>query len=362
MATKGYFIITDISGYTTYLTQSELEHAHDILQSLFDVQLKNIDFPLKISGFRGDAILIYTPETCFVNPQSFLEVLENLYIVFSETLRQMQLNTTCTCNACKNIKNLDLKMCIHYGQYILQKLGDREELLGADVIVPHRMLKNHVIEKTGIKAYALFSETAAESLNLQMLCEPLTPHVESFESIGEIKMLVHDLRVAWEREQKRIKHLVDPETAWITIEADIPFPPSIIWDYITSPELEGPILGLDYVKRIDDIGGRTQNESRFHCAHSSGDFYNKIIDWKPFEYYTTLQTINTGMEYFRTIRLVPIGSETHLLLHISEPTITPPEGFREFLNTAAKAGYQNLSAAIQREVDSGKIIIQKEGN
>jgi hypothetical protein len=108
MAQKGYFILTDISGYTEYLTESELEHAHETLQSLFDAQLANIKFPLKISGFRGDAIFIYTPEACFVNPQSFLETLENLYIVFAETLRQMQFNTTCQCRACKNIGKLDL--------------------------------------------------------------------------------------------------------------------------------------------------------------------------------------------------------------------------------------------------------------
>ena len=39
MASKGYFIITDISGYTEYLTRSELDHAHAILQSLFDAQM-----------------------------------------------------------------------------------------------------------------------------------------------------------------------------------------------------------------------------------------------------------------------------------------------------------------------------------
>jgi hypothetical protein len=53
MANKGFFIITDISGYTEYLTESELDHAHEILQSLFEAQLKHIKFPLKISGFRG---------------------------------------------------------------------------------------------------------------------------------------------------------------------------------------------------------------------------------------------------------------------------------------------------------------------
>src|SRR6185436_20893290 len=158
MAHSGYFFITDISGYTEYLTRSELDHAQDILQSLFDAQLEVIKHPFVISGFRGDAIFMYVPETNFVAAQSLLESLENLYIAFSSALQQMQYRTTCTCRACKNMGALDLKMCIHYGEYVIQKLGDREELLGADAIVPHRMLKNSVIEKTGIKAYALFSE------------------------------------------------------------------------------------------------------------------------------------------------------------------------------------------------------------
>ena len=355
MTTKGYFVITDISGYTTYLTQSELEHAHDILQSLFESQVKNINFPLKISGYRGDAILIYTPEACFINPQSFVETLENLYIVFSETLRQMQYNTTCTCNACKNIKNLDLKMCIHYGEYILQKLGDREELLGADVIVPHRMLKNHVIEKTGIKAYALFSESAAQNLNLHTLCEPLTPHTESFDDIGEVNMLVYDLRAAWEREQRRREFIVDSESAWISIELDIPFPPSIIWDYITTPELEAPTIGLDSVERVDQLEGRTQNGSRFHCAHSSGDFFNKIIDWKPFDYFTVQQSV-AGLEYYRSIRLQYDGKVTKFMLKVSKPDQEAPQGFREGLEMAARQGYENISVVLKKAIEDGKIL------
>jgi hypothetical protein len=43
----------------------------------------------------------------------------------------MQFNTSRRCRACKNMGKLDLKMCVHYGEYLVQKLGDREELLGA---------------------------------------------------------------------------------------------------------------------------------------------------------------------------------------------------------------------------------------
>ncbi len=96
MTTKGYFLITDISGYTEYLINSELEHAHETLQSLFHVQLAHIKFPLHISGFRGDTIFMYVPETDFIYSQSLVETLKNQYIVVSKTLQPMRLNTTCT--------------------------------------------------------------------------------------------------------------------------------------------------------------------------------------------------------------------------------------------------------------------------
>jgi hypothetical protein len=355
MTAKGFFILTDISGYTEYLTSSELEHANETLQALFDAQLKHIGFPLHISGFRGDAIFIYVPQTDFISPQSLLETLENQYIVFSETLQQMQLNTTCTCNACRNMKMLDLKMCIHYGEYLIQKLGDREELLGADVIVPHRMLKNHVIESTGVKAYALFSEGAAEQLGLDTLCGPLLAHSESYEHIGEVQMRVYDLRKVWQQylDQKRV--VVEPETAWIKIEVEIPFPPSLIWDYITTPALEASALGLEYVRREDNLGGRVRAGSAFHCAHKSGDFFNKVLDWKPFHYYTVIQSVGAGLEYYRTIRMEYDGKLTSLRIHLSRPDQDAPEGFRDSLEAAAREGYARLTSIMQADVESGKI-------
>src|SRR4026208_1259680 len=109
MAKKGYFILTDISGHTEFLTKSELDHAQDALQNLFDVQLAHIKHPFVISGFRGDAIFMYVPETNFCEPQALLESLENLYFVFADALRQMTENTTCTFRACQNMSKLDLR-------------------------------------------------------------------------------------------------------------------------------------------------------------------------------------------------------------------------------------------------------------
>ena len=356
MANKGYFIITDISGYTEYLTASELDHAHEILQSLFDAQLKSIKFPLKISGFRGDAIFMYTPEACFVNPQSFLETLENLYIVFSDTLQQMQINTTCTCRACRNMSMLDLKMCIHYGDYIIQKLGDREELLGADVIVPHRMLKNHVIEQTGIKSYALFSEAAAQALQLSELTHPLVPHSESYEHIGEIRMQVFDLRPIWQSIQARRRHFVSKEEAWVSHEIDLPYPPLLVWEILNTPSLEAKVLLLDVAERTDNLGGRVREEARFHCAHEDSHFFARMIDWKPFEYYTIRQRAEPfgNIEYYQTRRLIPLDNGTRLLVTMSRPEPDVTEETRgQFQWMAGLFG--NIRGVIEEELAQGRI-------
>jgi hypothetical protein len=293
MAKKGYFILTDISGYTEFLTKSELDHAQAALQNLFDVQLACIRYPFVISGFRGDAIFLYVPDTNICEPQTILDALENLFFVFADARRQMIYNTTCTCRACQNISRLDLKMVIHYGEYVLQKLGDREELLGADVIVPHRMLKNEVIEKTGIESYALFSDAAAEASHLPELAYPLVPHSERYAHIGDVQMQILDLQKVWEREQEKRRFVVRPEDAWLTFEWDVPGAPlSAVWEYLTTPRLEQSWAGYDLVERTDSLGGRFQPETTYHCAHGETHFFNRILDWKPFEYVSLEQNIS----------------------------------------------------------------------
>jgi hypothetical protein len=54
----------------------------------------------------------------------------------------MQPNTTCTCNACRNMKVLDLKFFLHFGEYVTQAIAGRTELQGPEVIRLHRLLKN----------------------------------------------------------------------------------------------------------------------------------------------------------------------------------------------------------------------------
>jgi len=359
MAKKGFFILTDISGYTEFLTKSELDHAQDALQGLFDVQLAHINHPFVISGFRGDAIFMYVPETNVCTAQTLLEALENIYFVFADTLRQMIFNTTCTCRACKNMSKLDLKMVIHYGEYAIQKLGDREELLGADVIVPHRMLKNDVIEQTGIESYALFSEAAAETLKLSELAYPLVPHAEAYPHIGEVKMQVLDLRKVWEFEQGKKRIVVTPEEAWLTLEMNFPVPPSILWEYLTVPQLEQRSSNYDYVERTDSLGGRYQQETTYHCAHGETHFFNTVLDWKPFEYYTLRQKISLGFDTIQTRKLTPSKEGTKLTFFIKNISSEVSEELKQAFISAYTETGNSVLKHLEADLQSSTITVAK---
>ena len=163
----GYLVIADISGYTMFLSESELEHAQAILQSLLEIMIRNTHLPLIISRLEGDAVISYTPQASILQSQTMLEMVEGCYVAFKRALELMAINTTCTCNACKNMRKLDLKFFLHYGTFGLQPLPAYTELIGNDVNLIHRLTKNHVFERTGFNAYALLTRAAVEALELQ---------------------------------------------------------------------------------------------------------------------------------------------------------------------------------------------------
>jgi hypothetical protein len=193
MSQQGYMVISDITGYTAYLSQSELEHAQDSLSSLLNLLIDHTEEPLVVSRLEGDAVISYSLKGSFIQGQTLVEIVERTYVDFRRALERMVLNTTCTCNACRNIPNLDLKFFVHYGEFMLQQLGGHVEMVGTDVNLVHRLAKNGITEQTGITAYVAYSRAAVDALGIEEICGAMTPHTETYEHIGEVEVLVQDM-------------------------------------------------------------------------------------------------------------------------------------------------------------------------
>ena len=163
----GYLLLADISGYTSFLMQTELDHAQEILSDLLTTVLRRTQTLLTIHKIEGDAIFAYAPEAQIVRGETLLELVEAAYTDFRERLRNVRRHTTCTCRACQNIPMLDLKFIVHHGDYVIQDIGGTREMAGSDVNLVHRLLKNHVNEATGWRAYALFTRQSLEHMHLK---------------------------------------------------------------------------------------------------------------------------------------------------------------------------------------------------
>jgi len=68
----GYFVIADISGYTSYVAKTELEHSHEILSELLNLLVDKFAPLMVISKLEGDAVFAYAAESAFARGDSLL--------------------------------------------------------------------------------------------------------------------------------------------------------------------------------------------------------------------------------------------------------------------------------------------------
>src|SRR5574342_843349 len=167
-AQHGFLVIADISGYTSFVAKTELEHSHEILSELLELMVGRFQPMMTISKLEGDAVFAFATDGVFARGTTLIDFIEAMYVAFRDKQLSMKRATTCTCNACRNIPSLDLKFFIHFGDYIQQTIAKIKELVGSDVNLVHRLTKNHVTEATGWRAYMMFTEQCLNRISLKL--------------------------------------------------------------------------------------------------------------------------------------------------------------------------------------------------
>jgi hypothetical protein len=176
IARQGCLVIADISGYTAYLGGVELEHSHDILADLLGMVADGLCPPLRLAKLEGDAVFCVTPERP-IEGATLEAALQSSYLAFARRGRTVALSSSCGCDACRRTPELDLKFCAHHGSFVEHEVAGSRELVGSDVIVVHRLLKNTVTQAHGLRGYALVTRACIDALGIS----GLVPHVESYD-------------------------------------------------------------------------------------------------------------------------------------------------------------------------------------
>ncbi|MGW8319309.1 MAG: DUF2652 domain-containing protein [Candidatus Promineifilaceae bacterium] len=318
---EGYLLIADITGYTWYLSASELEHAQDTLTELLGLLVDHTRPPLLISRLAGDAVISYALDDHFFQGQTFVEIIEDTYVAFRQAIELMVMNNTCRCNACANVSKLDLKFFLHFGRFGIQRIGDHDELVGSEVNLIHRLLKNSVTAKSGFRAYVLYTEAVIKQLDAEDLLASMTPHHESYEHLGQVKVWVQDLHPAWESRQQEMVIDIPEDEVDTEISIDIDVPPERLWDYMMQPEFRNALIGSDRMAITNRSQGRIGPGSVYQCYHGEKLVPQTIVAWQPFERIVIEQPFpmaqsNTMLGEYR---LEPVEGGTRLVVRTSKP-------------------------------------------
>jgi len=192
----GYLVLADISGYTSFVAQTEIEHADIALSFLLETIVEKIGSLLTICQLEGDAVFAYIEESKLQEAKSLLELIDQTYLAFRDKALELYAGATCPCKDCRALPSLDLKFILHHGEFLMQKVAGVEHLLGTDVNLIHRLSKNHVSESTGWKGYALFTNQGLERMQTDKAS--FVQQTESYEHLGEVETYVRDMHVRYE--------------------------------------------------------------------------------------------------------------------------------------------------------------------
>jgi hypothetical protein len=317
-------VIADISGYTDFLAGAELDHAQDILGDLMTSVIGSFRGRFKLAKLEGDAAFAYVLADR-LDVSTLLDAVETTYFSFRRRLRDVRQATSCTCNACRLIPSLDLKLVMHHGVVVRQRLAGREELVGSDVIVIHRLLKNHVADSLGIPAYALFTSACLDAAGADPAPLGLREHRELVDGVGETTVWVLDLGAAWEAELRRTRVVLDPRSS-IAFRRSVPLAPAEAWDYLTAPGLR-PTWQAGVHQVIEEVAGSTRRGvgTTNHCVHGATAVVEEILDWRPYDYVTLRSKLPVpdAPKLRSMIELVPSGGATQVTFYLE-----PPRGAR----------------------------------
>jgi uncharacterized protein YndB with AHSA1/START domain len=316
------FLIADISGYTGYLADVELDHAQDILADLIGAVVTALRPNFRLAKLEGDAAFTFaTVEE--IDGSMLLDTIERCYFGFRRRRRDVRQATSCECNACVRIPDLDLKFVVHHGAAILQKVAGRQELLGSDVIVAHRLLKNEVVEKLGINAYALISQKCIDVSDIDPAALGMREHTETYDRIGDVPGWAHDLGRRWREEEARGRVFVSPEEAILSVSVPTSVPPQVAWEFLTKPGQR--MTWQPWVTEVTvkgTMGGRRGPGSANHCMHGKDAVIEEILDWRPYDYVTdrTILDHPAGpVRLLHTIELEPSAAGTTIHFRFGAP-------------------------------------------
>jgi hypothetical protein len=190
-STRSLLLIADIGGYTDYMRSHRMSLAHaevntarlleKVIDAVPDFDLIEIEGDAAFLARRADTL--DSDATVDLTLQAAMAMHREFHIE-----RHNVATNLCPCASCTQANNLKLKFVAHIGEVATQTIRQRRKLVGIDVILVHRMLKNPV----DVPEYLLLSEDLYNTSSTPML-GPAHEVAQDLEGIGPVRAYFVDV-------------------------------------------------------------------------------------------------------------------------------------------------------------------------
>jgi hypothetical protein len=179
--------IPDISGFTEFMSETNIELSAKVIPSLLNNIIYSNEINLKVSEIEGDAVLFFRKGDL----PSFKDLINQCKIFFTEFCNQLDILSQKYSKekGIKNVPKLGLKIVLHFGDDVKSvQIGNRIKLMGEDVIIAHRLLKNDIEEDEYLLiSEALLNQYKDEVIERNFNWGELRNNDQNYRHLGEIK-------------------------------------------------------------------------------------------------------------------------------------------------------------------------------
>jgi hypothetical protein len=188
--------IPDITGFTRFMAETDLEFSRKIIPPLLRCLVASNTLAMNVGEVEGDAILFYR-FGALPTLHELTEQCKKFYNDFNEQLELLKKQFPDNFAKYISSNKLSLKIIVHAAEMTSTHIEGMIKLIGEDVVVVHKLLKNSVEEAE----YILFTEKLLshfeeDEVNELLNWDILKDGKDEYEYIGEIKYKYIPLRIA----------------------------------------------------------------------------------------------------------------------------------------------------------------------
>ena len=216
--------IPDISGFTRFMHENGVQYSRNLIADLLEIIIEANILNMELCEIQGDAILFYKlgePPAI----ESIIGQCKQIFLDFQNYLRIMERDKFLPGPQLSENK-LTLKIIVHYGRISVTQIRNHIKLMGTDVIMAHRLLKNSIEGSE----YVLLTQGYLNTQKPEIVAKcfewtQLKEGTNNYEHVGEVRYkyaFLTPLRLLVTNPEEEHTLLQYPNTFTIKANAEAP--------------------------------------------------------------------------------------------------------------------------------------------